>query len=318
MWPLWRRGDDMGVAVETRELTKRFGSFTAVDRITMRIEEGEICGILGPNGAGKTTFIRMLCGILAPTSGSAKVLGYDLVEESEAIKRRLGYMSQKFSLYDDLAVWENLDFYAGLYGLSWRERKRRLAEIIQMVGLSGAEMSLVENLSRGWRQRVALGCALVGKPAIVFLDEPTSGVSPTARREFFGIIRRLAGEGVTVLVTTHFMDEAERCTRIAFISGGQLLAYGTPAQIKDSAVGGLLVEVEAVDPMVTLRRIEKLPFVRECALHGRLVHVLLRGKSHVEALEQAAGAAVRPIAPSLEDAFVALIKRQREGSRRDG
>lgn len=303
----------MGIAVETWELTKRFGGFTAIDRITIRIEEGEICGIVGPNGAGKSTFIRMLCGILEPTSGNAKVLGFDLAKETEAIKSRLGYMSQKFSLYEDLSVWENLDFYAGLYGIPWRERRRRIEEVIGLAGLSGAESSLVGELSIGWRQRLALGCAIIGGPSILFLDEPTSGVSPAARREFFGIIKRMANEGITVLVTTHFMDEAERCSRVAFISGGQLLAYDTPAHLKASALDGHLVEVEADDPVEAIRRIEKLPFVKECSLHGRLIHVLLGESSSVPALERSAGAAVRSITPSLEDVFIALAKRQRGG-----
>lgn len=308
----------MGVAVETGDLTKKFGKFTAVDRITMRIEEGEICGLVGPNGAGKSTLVRMLCGILEPTSGSGRVLGFDLTREAEAIRRRLGYMSQRFSLYEDLSVWENLDFYAGLYGIPRRGRKQRIAEMVRLVGLSGMESDLVAELSMGWRQRLALGCAIIGRPSIVFLDEPTSGVSPTARREFFGIIRQLANEGITVIVTTHFMDEAERCTRIAFISGGRLLAYDTPERLKASALSGYLVEVEAADLVESIRRIETQPFVRECSLHGRLIHVLLSERSAVEALVRFTGAAVRPIAPSLEDVFVALVRRQREGRGENG
>lgn len=195
----------MKPVVVTRGLTRVFGDFTAVDGLTMEIRPGEVFGLLGPNGAGKSTVIRMLCGILTPTSGSGEVLGYDLFRESEKIKKRIGYMSQKFSLYEDLTVRENLEFYAGVYGIPRREREERICRLVTLAGLAGRERELVGHLSGGWRQRLALSCALIGEPAMVFLDEPTSGVSPTARREFFAIIRGLAAAGTTVLVTTHFM-----------------------------------------------------------------------------------------------------------------
>jgi len=307
----------MSFTVETRDLTKVFGNFTAVDRLTMQIEDGEICGFVGPNGAGKSTLIRMLCGILEPTSGSGKVLGFDLTKESEEIKRRLGYMSQKFSLYEDLTVRENLDFYAGLYSIPLRERRDRIAEMMAMAGLTGRENDLVANLSSGWKQRLALGCAIISRPAIIFLDEPTSGVSPTARREFFNIIQQLANEGTTVIVTTHFMDEAERCNRIAFISGGRLMALDTPDNLKAHALDGYLVEVELPDPVESIRRIEEQPYVKECSLHGPLLHVLLADKSDVVALERFTRVPVTPITPTLEDVFIALAKRQRKGGNRD-
>jgi ABC-2 type transport system ATP-binding protein len=301
-------------AVETRDLTRVFGSFTAVDRVTMEIGRGEVCGFLGPNGAGKTTVIRMLCGILEPTSGTGRVLGYDVAEESEQIKQRLGYMSQKFSLYYDLTVQENLAFYAGIYGLPSRERGRRIGEMIAMAGLAGQERAIVANLSSGWRQRLALGCAIISRPSILFLDEPTSGVSPTGRQTFFNIIQHLAGEGVTIIVATHFMDEAERCGRIAFFSGGRLLALDSPDSLKTTSLDGFLVEVELPDSMSRVAGIESQPYVRECSLHGALLHVILREPSDMDALRSFTGAEPKPITPSLEDVFIALARRSRAGA----
>jgi ABC-2 type transport system ATP-binding protein len=302
----------MEIAVETRDLTRAFGAFTAVDRVTMQISKGEVCGFLGPNGAGKTTVIRMLCGILEPTSGSGRVLGYDVARESEQIKRRLGYMSQKFSLYNDLTVHENLTFYAGIYGLPPRERGRRIAEMIDMAGLAGQEHSIVANLSSGGRQRLALGCAIISRPSIVFLDEPTSGVSPTGRQTFFNIIQNLAGGGVTVIVATHFMDEAERCGRIAFFSGGQLLALDSPSHLKATSLGGFLVELELPDAMARISSIESQPYVRECGLHGVVLHVILKQEADQAALRAFTGVEPKPITPSLEDVFIALA-RKRQG-----
>jgi ABC-2 type transport system ATP-binding protein len=300
-------------AVVTRDLTKLFGGFTAVDRVTMQINQGEVCGFLGPNGAGKTTVIRMLCGILEPTSGSGTVLGYDVARQSEEIKRRLGYMSQKFSLYSDLTVQENLAFYAGIYGLPPRERGHRIKEMIAMAGLAGQERAIVANLSSGGRQRLALGCAVISRPSIVFLDEPTSGVSPTGRQTFFDIIQGLASRGVTVIVATHFMDEAERCGKIAFFSGGRLLALDSPDTLKTTSLGGFLVEIDLPDAMSWAGRIEGQPYVRECSLHGTVLHVILDRESDTSALRALTGAEPRPIAPSLEDVFIALAKKSREG-----
>lgn len=305
----------MKPVVVTRSLTRVFGNFTAVDGLTMEIRPGEVFGLLGPNGAGKSTVIRMLCGILTPTSGSGEVLGYDLFRESEKIKSRIGYMSQKFSLYEDLTVRENLDFYAGIYDIPRRKRGERVREMVSLAGLGGRERELVSHLSPGWRQRLALSCALIGEPAMVFLDEPTSGVSPTARREFFAIIRGLAAAGTTVLVTTHFMDEAERCTRIAFLSGGKLLALDTPGRLKENILNGCLVELEVSDPVERMRDVEALEYVRECSLHGRLLHVLLAGEEYPDRLARFAGGRVARITPSLDDVFVALARRQ---CRKDG
>jgi ABC-2 type transport system ATP-binding protein len=299
-------------AVDTHDLTRVFGSFTAVDRVTMQISKGEVCGFLGPNGAGKTTVIRMLCGILEPTSGTGRVLGYDVARESEQIKKRLGYMSQKFSLYNDLTVQENLTFYAGIYGLPPRERGSRISEMIDMAGLTGQERSIVANLSSGGRQRLALGCAIISRPSIVFLDEPTSGVSPTGRQTFFNIIQNLASEGITVIVATHFMDEAERCGRIAFFSGGRLLALDTPGHLKAASLGGFLVELELPDAMARIPGIESQLYVRECSLHGVVLHVILKEESDLAALRAFTGVEPRPITPSLEDVFIALARKSRE------
>ncbi|MGE5404715.1 MAG: ABC transporter ATP-binding protein [Candidatus Saccharibacteria bacterium] len=301
----------MQYAIQTQDLTKVFGDFTAVDKVTLNIHPGEICGFLGPNGAGKSTTIRMLCGILEPSYGEATILGYDLARQSELIKRKIGYMSQKFSLYDDLTVIENLDFYAGMYSVPNGERKRRIKEMIDMAQLAGRENEMVANLSVGWKQRLALGCAIIARPPLVFLDEPTSGVSPVVRREFFNIIQQLANEGTTVIVTTHFMDEAERCNRIAFISAGRLIAFDTPDSLKTGSLEGCLVELELENGIERMSEIEAQSYVRECSIHGPLLHVLLDGPDHVAALEELVGVEPRPIIPSLEDVFIALAKKNR-------
>lgn len=301
----------MEYAVITRDLTKVFGDFTAVDHLSLAIKPGEICGFLGPNGAGKTTAVRMLCGILEPTSGEGTILGYDLFKETEKIKHNLGYMSQKFSLYDDLTVKENLLFYAGMYNIPNGEKKRRVAEMTAMAGLLGRENELVMNLSSGFRQRLALGCAIISRPSIVFLDEPTSGVSPNARRSFFNIIQNLANQGTTVIVTTHFMDEAERCNKIAFISGGRLMALDSPDNLKNAVLEGFLVQVRTPNAMEHLAAVESLPYVKECSIHGASLHVLLENESYTATLNKAINIEVEPITPSLEDVFIALARKQR-------
>ncbi len=302
----------METVVTTHELTRVFGSFTAVNKVSMEIKKGEIYGFLGPNGSGKSTTIRMLCGILEPTSGSGAVLGYDLVREAEKIKSRIGYMSQKFSLYEDLTVYENLAFYAGLYSIPHRERQKRIEEMIEMALLKGREDELAANLSGGWRQRLALGCAIISRPAILFLDEPTSGISPTSRRAFFKIIQRLANENTTIMVTTHFMDEAERCYRIAFISEGTLIADDTPENLKKDVIKGCLVEVAHPNALYMTDDLEKLPYVKECSIHGPLLHVLLESAGVIEAFDQHTGVNAKIIKPSLEDVFVSLAKQNRK------
>jgi len=229
------------IAIETRELTRRFGQLTAVQDLTLRIDRGEVFGLLGPNGSGKTTTIRMLCGLLEPSSGQAMVAGIDVAVAPEQVKQNIGYMSQRFGLYEDLTVTENLDFYAGVYGLRGPARTARLAAVIDFVGLGGRLQQLVSELSGGWKQRLALACALLHEPPVLFLDEPTAGVDPAARRTFWSAIYTLAKQGTTVLVTTHYMDEAERCARLAMMSGGRLIATGTPAEVA-AQVGGKTLE----------------------------------------------------------------------------
>ncbi|ABO50116.1 ABC transporter related protein [Desulforamulus reducens MI-1] len=304
----------MDYVVETNDLTRTFGSFTAVNKLTIKIRPGEIYGFLGPNGSGKSTTIRMLCGILEPTSGSGRVLGYDLASESEQIKSRIGYMSQKFSLYDDLTVQENLSFYAGLYSVPRPERKTRIEEMIEMACLTGREKELVVNLSLGWKQRLALGCAILSKPAIIFLDEPTSGISPTSRKMFFNIIQGLANAGTTIMVTTHFMDEAERCSNIAFISEGHLIANDTPDNLRNNVLEGVLAEVATNNPMDRLPVVEALPYVKECSVHGSLLHVLVQSEENLSELQQHTAGNIKKITPSLEDVFIALSRQRRRGS----
>ena len=228
-------------AVETRQLTRRFGDLVAVKDLDLRVAQGEVFGLLGPNGSGKTTTIRMLCGLLEPTSGSATVAGLDVAREPDRIKERIGYMSQKFGLYDDLTVAENMDFYAGIYGVGNGARQGRVNDVIGFLGLGGRLAQLVGTLSGGWKQRLALGCAMLHKPAVLFLDEPTAGVDPAARRGFWRTIKSLADDGTTVIVTTHYMDEAERCGRLGLMSRGHLIALGTPAEVA-AHVGGATLE----------------------------------------------------------------------------
>ncbi len=220
------------IAVQVEQITKKFGNFTAVDQISFEVASGQIFGFLGPNGAGKSTTIRMLCGILAPTSGRALVAGFDVAQEPDRVKRNLGYMSQKFSLYGDLTVLENIEFYARIYGLERRAVNEAKERILAVIDLRGKEQTLTADLSLGWKQRLALGCAIVHQPPILFLDEPTSGVDPISRRRFWELIRSLSGQGITIFVTTHFMDEAEYCNQIAFIAGGRLVRLGTPTDLK--------------------------------------------------------------------------------------
>ena len=293
-------------AVATHDLTRRFGHFTAVDRVSFRIPAGSVFGFLGPNGSGKTTTIRMLCGILEPTSGSAEILGMDLLSGREAIKADLGYMSQKFSLYDDLTAAENLDFYAGMFSLPRALARERIETVVRMAGLSGRTKERVAGLSGGIRQRLALGCAILHRPRLLFLDEPTSGVDPRSRRRFWDIIYDLASSGTTVMVTTHFMDEAEHCDSIGFMYDGRLIALGTPRELK-GLVPGSVWEILSDEPMDLLREMEGKPGFLDVAVCGRSLHVL--AEPGAEAALSMAGA--RKIVPSLEDVFVHLVKAER-------
>lgn len=299
--------------VATENLTRHFGDFTAVDRLTLRVEPGEVFGFLGPNGSGKTTTIRMLCGLLLPTSGSGQVLGLDIGRDSEAIKARIGYMSQKFSLYSDLTVGENLRFYAEIYGLNRRERAARIEDLLGLAGLRGQEQVRVSNLSGGWKQRLALACAIVHRPRMLFLDEPTGGVDPEARRSFWELIYDLAQDGVTIFVTTHYMDEAEHCHRIGLMYGGKMVALDTPAGLKRSAIAGEVLEIEGI-PQDQARTIAAaLPGVQEVAPHGARLHAVVDSPTRATAIEQAlleggiTDVHIELIEPSLEDVFVALV-----------
>ena len=305
-------------AVLTEGLTKRFGAFTAVDHVDLRVEAGELYGFLGPNGAGKSTTLRMLCGILEPTDGGGRVLGIDLREEPERIKAAIGYMSQRFSLYDDLSAAENLVFYAMVYGVSGRQRRERIDRMIQLADLIGREDTLAGHLSGGYRQRLALACALVHAPRLMFLDEPTAGVDPVSRRTFWELIRRLADSGVTVVVTTHYMDEAEHCDRLGFIYQGKLIAQGTPAAIKVEAFGRPVFQVEASEPSRAIDVLADWPAVEEAVRYGAVVRVVSaeRGLTESAVADRLAAAglaaSVRAVSPTVEDVFISFVDKERK------
>ncbi len=305
-------------AVLTEGLTKRFGAFTAVDHVDLRVEAGELYGFLGPNGAGKSTTLRMLCGILEPTDGSGRVLDIDLRREPERIKAAIGYMSQRFSLYDDLSAAENLVFYAMVYGVPGRLRRERIDRMIQLADLVGREDTLAGHLSGGYRQRLALACALVHAPRLMFLDEPTAGVDPVSRRTFWELIRRLADSGVTVVVTTHYMDEAEHCDRLGFIYQGRLIAQGTPAVIKADAFGRPVFQVEAPEPQRAIDILADWPAVEEAVRYGAVVRVVSAERELTEAavVERLAAArltaAVRVVPPTIEDVFISFVDKERK------
>jgi ABC-2 type transport system ATP-binding protein len=298
--------------VITENLTRRFGDFVAVDHVTFRVEAGEIVGYLGPNGSGKTTTIRMLLGLYEPSEGKATVLGYDAFRQSEEVRSRVGYMSQKFSLYDDLTVWENLTFYGGIYGI--RDR-RRIEETLTLVGLTGHGSELARALSAGWRQRLALAIALVHRPKLLFLDEPTSGVDPSARRSFWDLIYTLAADGVTILVTTHYMDEAEYCGRVGMMRDGKLLALDTPAALKRQVIPGDVWEVHAEPLQIALNACEICPGVLRVGLAGDHLRMTTeRGMKEADLLLglQTSGLKVSLLEvgePTLEDVFLSLAKR---------
>jgi len=303
------------IAVSVQSLEKKFGDFIAVNRINFEVKAGEIFGFLGPNGAGKSTTIRMLCGIIPPTSGSGKVGGFDIIKEQHKIKEHIGYMSQKFSLYNDLTIEENINFYSGIYKIPAKEKKERFKEVIRTAGLEGMESNLTATLAGGWKQRLALGCALIHKPNIIFLDEPTSGVDPITRANFWDTIKQLAAQGVTVFVTTHYMDEAENCNRMVLIYHGTIIAQGTPQEMKTKIIKDEMLEVSVSSSQDWLEKISKLAGVKEAALFGSNIHVVVSNSSQATSsindfLRQAnAGEfSVNRITPSLEDVFVYSIE----------
>jgi ABC-2 type transport system ATP-binding protein len=306
---------DTPIAVEVRELEKKFGAFTAVNRVTFQVKRGEIFGFLGPNGAGKSTTIRMLCGILPPTSGSGTVGGFDIFREQRKIKQHIGYMSQKFSLYDDLTVEENIDFYSGIYRIPGAEKREREEEIIKTAGIEEFRTRLTRHLSGGWKQRLALGCAIIHRPQIIFLDEPTSGVDPITRANFWNTIKGMAAAGVTVFVTTHYMDEAENCDRMALIYRGAIIAMGTPGEMKTKFMRDEVMEIRTPDAEKWAEKIQRVEGVRETALFGSGIHAVAADAARVEPLIRGlfdgagvTGYSVRKIVPSLEDVFVSLIE----------
>jgi ABC-2 type transport system ATP-binding protein len=303
--------------VEMHDLVKKFGTFVAVDHVSLEVAKGEIFGFLGPNGAGKSTAIRMLCGLLTPTSGTAKVNGLDVATEPEAIRRSIGYMSQKFSLYDDLTVEENIDFFMGIYGVPREKRAARKSYVLEMANLAERRRAMTRTLSGGWKQRLALGCAILHEPPVLFLDEPTSGVDPLARGAFWHLIHDLAEAGHTIFVSTHYMDEAEYCHRLALMYRGKVIALGTPAELKQGMKAHSLLHLDSSDPLGTMRALEGLPGVRDVAVFGGGLHVTVDEAEAASVLVRQALTArgieitrLEPIQPSMEDVFVTLIEAE--------
>jgi len=307
----------MSYAVEIHDLVKRFGDFVAVDHVSLQVEKGEIFGFLGPNGAGKSTTIRMLCGLLSPTSGHASVNGFEVATEPEKIRASIGYMSQKFSLYDDLTVEENIDFFSGIYGVARAQRAERKDYVLRMANLTDRRRDLTRNLSGGWKQRLALGCAILHQPPVLFLDEPTSGVDPIARGAFWNLIHDLSQAGHTVFVSTHYMDEAEFCHRLALMYRGKVIALDAPAALKQSLRDRSLLRLDTSDALETMRVLEGEPGIHDVAVFGGGLHVTVDEAEPAmarirAALDRKAIAVSRlePIQPSMEDVFVALIESE--------
>ena len=306
----------MSDAVRVRELTRKFGHFTAVDRVTFDVARGQIFGFLGPNGAGKTTTIRMLIGLLSPTSGGGWVAGLDIGSEGEAIRRKIGYMSQKFSLYTDLTVNENIALFGGLYGVTGNRFRARRDWVLEMAGLTGKGDRLTADLPLGWKQRLALGCAVLHEPEILFLDEPTSGVDPLARRQFWDLINELAQGGTTILVSTHYMEEAEYCNRLVLMNRGKVIALDDPAGLR-ARMDEPLLEIRTADPPHAVDALKNMDGVLEAAMFGRRVHVVVEDEAVAKAAIPALFAKrniplenIERVAPSLEDVFVALVREE--------
>ncbi|WP_339734210.1 ABC transporter permease [uncultured Gimesia sp.] len=309
----------MNPVIQLNQLTRDFGSLRAVDQVSFDVQRGAIFGLLGPNGSGKSTIIRMLCGVLQPTGGSARVLGFDVAHDAEQIKRHIGYMSQSFSLYSDLSVRENIEFYGRIYGLSPEKLEQRLHEVIELTSLGNRLDQLAGSLSGGWKQRLALGCALIHEPQVLFLDEPTAGIDPVARRDLWDLLFDLAGQGVTLFVTTHYMDEAERCSDVGYIYDSRLIVCGKPDELKHlpsvTPTGTARWEIETIDPATKLATFRELEGVRDATLFGQTIHVLADQRlsetdliRHLQ--EEQESAQIRPITPSLEDVFVTLSRAE--------
>ena len=306
-----------GFTVETRDLVKRFGDFVAVDHVSLEVGRGEIFGFLGPNGAGKSTTIRILCGLLEPSEGQAHVAGYDVRTQPEQIKRNIGYMSQKFSLYDDLTVEENIDFFSGIYGVPEERRAERKEYVLRMAALTERRTSMTRLLAGGWKQRLALGCAILHEPPILFLDEPTSGVDPIARRSFWELIYQLSAAGHTIFVSTHYMDEAEYCHRVALMYRGKVIALGTPAGLKQSLESHHILHLESSDVLGSMKALEGKTGVLDAAVFGGGLHVTVEDPGPaIPRIRSLLGAQritiseLEPIEPSMEDVFVARIEQE--------
>jgi ABC-2 type transport system ATP-binding protein len=304
-------------AIVVSDLTRHFGDFVAVDHLTFEVRQGEIFGFLGSNGAGKSTTIRMLCGLLKPTGGTASVAGIDVGRDPEGVKGRIGYMSQRFSLYERLTVDQNIRFFGGIYGLEGARLEERRRFALDMAGLQNRGQTDAADLAGGWRQRLALGCAILHEPPVVFLDEPTGGVDPLSRREFWTLIDHLSAAGVTVLVTTHYLDEAEHCHRLAIINAGRLAAIGTTAELRRVFEDRTILEVRAANPVEAMRLLEQMPEIEKTSVFGTAVHAVMKSGRHDAALTlkerlEAAGVAVaslEPVQPSLEDVFLDVVER---------
>lgn len=312
-----RRADD--VVIEADAITRRFGTLVAVDQVSFEVPTGAIFGFLGPNGSGKSTVIRMLCGVLSPSAGGGRVLGFDVARESEPLKTRIGYMSQRFSLYGDLSVEENLDFYGRIYGLRGARLAERKAAVVALSGIGDRMAQTAATLSGGWKQRLALACALIHEPRVLFLDEPTAGIDPVARRDLWDLLFELSGRGVTLFVTTHYMDEAERCSHVAYIYMARLIVNGRPAELKQLASvtppGTTRYVLETADSPGALRALRGAPGVRDATLFGDTVHLLVDGDWTEAALrarlgDAAEAATLRPTTPTLEDVFVTLSRSE--------
>lgn len=311
--------------IEVRNLSKKFGSFISVDNISFNVAKGEVFGFLGANGAGKSTTIRMLCGILMPTSGDALVNGFSIVKDPESIKRTIGYMSQKFSLYNDLTVNENINFFGGVYGLLGKKFEQRKDWVLEMSGLGDRKNFLASELSVGYKQRLALGCAVIHEPELVFLDEPTGGVDPVSRKKFWDLINSLSDEGTTVFVTTHYLDEAEFCNEIVLIDAGKLIAAGSPKELKEKYITDDVIQIRSSDSYRTIDLLKDQPFTDSISIFGNSIHLLMKPVS--ETAGSSADSAVKimnvlssdnelkifsveKISPSLEDVFVYLIEKK--------